>query len=98
MKRTIRLNESKLRHIIMEQVKKAIYEGSASKDVYDKWETIKEMMGADRMLDEVWNFLSGDDIEDFIEHVNRYYDIFPEEDEEEEDEDYDEDEDDEEDY
>lgn len=92
MKRTIRLNENKLRRIIMEQVKKAINEGSANRDTYDKWETIIEMMGADRVLGEVWNFLSGDEIEEFIEHVNRYYDIFPdEEDDDEEDDDEEED-------
>jgi hypothetical protein len=83
MKRRIRLTESDLHRIIRKQVKMALNEGSASQEVYNKWLDIQENIGSDRMINDIWNYLSSVQLEQLIEYFNQDYDLFPEEDEEE---------------
>ena len=76
MKRTIRLTESKLRSLINETVKNVINEGHWDSTIYDKWEQVREMVGDDNMIRELYNYLSSDQIEDFInDHMNRNYEL-----------------------
>lgn len=76
MKRTIKLSESKLRSLINETVKNVINEGHWDSAIYDKWEQVREMVGDDNMIRELYNYLSSDQIEDFInDHMNRNYEL-----------------------
>lgn len=84
MKRRIRLTEGDLHRIIRKQVKRALNEGSASQEVYNKWLDIQENIGSDRMIDDIWNYLSSSQLEQLIEYFNQDYDLFPEEDEDDE--------------
>lgn len=75
MKKIIRLTESELNNMISQSVKKVIKEGSPDWSVYNKWNDIIEMMGADAVLSELYNYLNSDQIEDFIEWMKKNYDI-----------------------
>ena len=67
-----------LKSIIKESVRSAF-----GKD-YDKWEEAKDAVGCDAMLSELYNWLSADEVEEFLEDIDRNYDInlYNEEDEE----------------
>ena len=80
MKRTIRLTEGDLHRIIKNQVKRVLNEGSPSQDVYNKWEDIKEYIGADRMIDDIWNYLDSNQLEKLVDWFNQDYDLFDNED------------------
>lgn len=87
MRRTVRLNESELKRMIKESVKRVLKEGHWDSNVYDVWENVREMVGDDTMLSELYNYMSGDDIEDFLyDHMDRNYDLGLSNDEEEEEE------------
>lgn len=75
MKRIIRLTESELHDMISQSVKKVIKEGTTDQSVYNKWDEMIEQMGADAVLSELYNYLNSDQIEDFIEWMERNYDI-----------------------
>jgi hypothetical protein len=76
MKKTIRLTESKLENIVRESLRRAINEGHWNSEFYDKWEQVRELVGDDTMLQELYNYLSGDQIEDFIyDHMGRNYEL-----------------------
>lgn len=76
MKRTVNLKESELKNMIAESVKKALNEGHYDSHIYEMWEKVREMVGDDTMLSELYDYMSGDDIEDFIyDHMVRNYDL-----------------------
>ena len=76
MKRTIKLRESELKRMISESVRRALNEGHWDSDVYDKWEQVREMVGDDTMLSELYHYMSSDQIEDFIyDHMDRHYEL-----------------------
>lgn len=68
-----------LKGIIKESVRSAF-----GKD-YDKWETAVELIGSETMLSELYNWLSSDEVEEFLEDLDRNYDINLYDDEDEED-------------
>ena len=75
MGRKIKITESKLKQIISESVKRILKEGSSFKEDYDNWERVKEHLGCEGMLSELYNYLSCDQIREFIEGVDREYDL-----------------------
>lgn len=76
MKKTIKLTESELKNIVRESLKKTINEGHWNSEVYDKWEQVREAVGDDTMLQELYNYLSSDQIEDFIyDHMSRNFEL-----------------------
>ena len=75
MGRKIKITENKLKQIISESVKRILKEGSSFKEDYDNWERVKEHLGCEGMLSELYNYLSGDQIREFIEGVDREYDL-----------------------
>lgn len=75
MKRTIKLTESDLHRLISESVKQVMNEGHWDSKVADDWAYVRETVGDDTMLSELFNYLSGDQIEDFLyDHMGRNYD------------------------
>lgn len=85
MKKLIRLTESDLHRIVKESVKRTLKEGHYSSDSAQKWDQVREMVGDDAMIQELWNYLDADSIDDFIKHMDRNYELnldSPEEEEE----------------
>ena len=89
MGRRVKLTESFLNKMINETIKEVLSEVHFDNDVNDKWKKAQEMIGAECMLDYLYSFLDGDTIEDFIEELERVYELPLSEEDELEDEDYD---------
>ena len=75
MSRKIKITESKLKQIISDSVKRILKEGSSFKEDYDNWERVKEHLGCEGMLSELYNYLSCDQISNFINAVDREYEL-----------------------
>lgn len=76
MKRNrVRLTESQLHKLITESVKNVLQEGHWNSNVYSEFEELRETLGDDTLISELYNYMGGDDIEDFIEHIKRMYDL-----------------------
>lgn len=75
MGRKIKITENKLKQIISESVKRILKEGSSFKEDYDNWERVKEHLGCEGMLSELYNYLSCDQISNFINAVDREYEL-----------------------
>ena len=69
MKRRIRLTEGQLRNIIRSNVKRALNEGSTDQTLYNKWMDIIDNVGAEAFLDNIWNWLSSDQLEQIVEYA-----------------------------
>jgi len=61
--------------MISESVRRVLNEGHSDSSVYNKWQEVRQQLGDDTMLSELYNYLSGDDIEDFISNVIREWDL-----------------------
>ena len=86
-KNTIKLNENTLKKIITESVKKILKEGMTSNNPkFNKWFEAKELLGADAMLDAVWDYLDALQIEQIIDWLDQDYELWDNEEEEYEDE------------
>ena len=44
-------------------------------ETWEKWEMLKEIMGSDDLLQELYNYISNDEIEQFIENVIELYNL-----------------------
>ena len=78
----MKITEKQLRSIINESVKMILNEGHYDNAVYQEFIDIREKVGDDAFIMELYNYLSADDIEGFIDHVKRMYDLDYNEDEE----------------
>jgi hypothetical protein len=87
MKKRIRLTESDLHKLIKKCIRKTLTEGYSNQDDYQKWQTIKETIGADKMVDDILQYLDSRIVEELIEDFNQDYDLFENEYEDEEDDD-----------
>ena len=72
---TIRLTEGELKSYIKCAVKQYINEGTSDNAINDRWDNIKELLGAEGFLDEIYAQLSEDEIVDIIDYTERMYDI-----------------------
>ncbi len=75
MKKTIKLSRKELTDYITESVRKIIKEGTNDTVLYDEWERLRETMGDAQMLDELFEYLSADQIQDFVETTKGLYDV-----------------------
>ena len=74
MKR-IRLTEGDLHRIVKESVNRIIKEGTTDRDVQSMWDEAQEMMGAESMLEALYDYLDSDTIEDFFQVLIRLYEL-----------------------
>lgn len=70
-KKLIRLTEADLHRIVRGSVKKVLKEGS----YYDELQNIRDMLGDERIIDEMTQYFSVDELRDFVDHLKRYYDL-----------------------
>lgn len=75
MRKSFRLRESELRNMIAESVKRVLREGNPDRDVYDKWEEVRSSVGDDTFISAIYDYMSGDDIEDFLQWMIDQYDL-----------------------
>lgn len=75
--RPIRLSEARLHQIIRKNIRKALTEGMTSDNpAYDKWETIKDTIGSDKMLEDIFNYLDSSMLEQLVEWFDQDYELF----------------------
>lgn len=74
MKR-IRLTEGDIHRIVKESVNKIIKEGTTDRDVQSMWDEAQEMMGAESMLEALYDYLDCDTIEDFVQVLIKLYEL-----------------------
>lgn len=82
-KKQVSLKESDIKRIIRESISKVITEGSTSTEDCGKWQKLQEAVGAEKMVDELYNFLNEDQIKEFIEWMERMCDLYYDEEYEE---------------
>lgn len=75
MKKTIRLSRKELTDYITESVRKIIKEGTNDTVLYDEWEKLRITIGDAQMLNELFQYLDADTIQDFIETTKGLYDV-----------------------
>lgn len=75
MKKTIRLSRKELTNYITESVRRIIKEGTNDPELYNEWERLRETMGDAQMLDELFEYLNADQIQDFVETTKGLYDV-----------------------
>ena len=59
----------------MKTIKEIISEGSLNMKLWDKIDELKEELGADKVLDEICQGLSDDDLENVLKFVCKNYEI-----------------------
>lgn len=87
MKKRIKINESTLRRIVTESVKRVLKEGMTTDNpYYDRWNEAKDFLGAEQMLECIWNYLDASQLEQIIDWLNQDYELWDDEEEEDEEE------------
>ena len=78
-KKTIRLSEKnfqkKLNEAVVKSVRKILKEGFANRDMDEKWIDAERQIGSENMLQEVYNYFSGDQLRDFLMSLDNDYDL-----------------------
>ena len=74
-KKIFRLTESELRGLIRESVNRVLNEGTTDQNMFNQWDDIKEQIGAEAMLDAIYNYMSSDEIAEIVRLIKRDYDI-----------------------
>ena len=64
-----RINESMLKSIVRNSVKRVLNEGSTNQNLYNQWLDIQESIGAEHFLDCIWNWLSDTDLEAIVSYA-----------------------------
>lgn len=70
-----KLTKSRLQKIINENIKRVLKEGHWNNDVYDEFSKLREALGDDTLISELYNWMDGDEIEGFIQNTKRMYDL-----------------------
>lgn len=75
-KRRMRLSESKLHSIVRDTIRGVLREGSTNDEVSYKWDEVEELLGSHEMLENIWRYLSEDDIIKILIWFNEDFDIW----------------------
>lgn len=70
------MNNNRIQQIIRECIYKAINEGTSFDDTIQKWELLKEQIGCEQMVNEIFNYLNSDQLEQLVEWFNQDYDLW----------------------
>ena len=74
-KKIFRLTESELRGLIRKSVNRVLNEGTTDQNMFNQWDDIKEQIGAEAMLDAIYNYMSSDEVAEIVRLIKRDYDI-----------------------
>ena len=70
-----KLTKSHLQKIINENIKMVLKEGHWNSDVYDEFSELREALGDDTLISELYNWMDSSEIEEFIQNTKRMYDL-----------------------
>ncbi len=70
------MNNNRIQQIIRESIYKAINEGTTDDDTIQKWEILKEQVGCEEMVNDIFTYLSSDQLEQLVEWFNQDYDLW----------------------
>ena len=70
-----KLTKSHLQKIINENIKRVLKEGHWNSDVYDEFSELREALGDDTLISELYNWMDSSEIEEFIQNTKRMYDL-----------------------
>lgn len=70
------MNQNRIKQIVRESLYRAINEGTTSDDTFEKWELLKEQVGCEQMVNDIFNYLSSDQLEQLVEWFNQDYDLW----------------------
>ena len=70
------MNNNRIQQIIRESIYKAINEGTTDDDTIQKWEILKEQLGCEEMVNDIFTYLSSDQLEQLVEWFNQDYDLW----------------------
>lgn len=70
-----KLTKSHLQKIVNESVKRILKEGHWNRDVYDEFSKLREALGDDTLISELYNWMDSNEIEEFIQNTKRMYDL-----------------------
>lgn len=70
------MNKDKIQQIIRECIYKTINEGTTFDDTTQKWELLKEQVGCEQMVEDIFNYLSSDQLDQLVEWFNQDYDLW----------------------
>lgn len=70
------MNKNKIQQIIRECIYKTINEGTTFDDTIQKWELLKEQVGCEQMVEDIFNYLSSDQLDQLVEWFNQDYDLW----------------------
>ena len=73
--RKSKLTKSHLQKIINENIKRVLKEGHLNSDVYDEFSKLREALGDDTLISELYNWMDSSEIEEFIQNTKRMYDL-----------------------
>ena len=81
MRRQRRISESVINRAINNSMRRMVNEGTTDSDVIDKWQEVKDSFGASQMVDDIFNYLSSDQIEKIVGWFNEDYQLFDDDEE-----------------
>ena len=70
--------------VVAESIRRVLNEGTTSNLAYERWEQLKEYPGCEQMVDDIFNYLSSDQIDKLIEWFNEDYELWDDDAEDEE--------------
>ena len=70
------MNKDKIQQIIRECIYKTINEGTTFDDTIQKWELLKEQVGCEQMVEDIFNYLNSDQLDQLVEWFNQDYDLW----------------------
>jgi len=70
------MNKDRINNIIKECIYKVINEGTTYDDTIQKWELLKEQVGCEQMVSDIFNYLSSNQLEQLVEWFNEDYDLW----------------------
>lgn len=81
MRRQRRISESVINRAINNSMRRMVNEGTTDSDVIDKWQEVKDIIGESQMVNDIFNYLSSDQIEKILGYFNEDYDLFDDDEE-----------------
>ena len=70
------MNKDKIQQIIRECIYKTINEGTTFEDTIQKWEMLKEQVGCEQMVEDIFSYLNSDQLDQLLEWFNQDYDLW----------------------
>lgn len=70
------MNKNKIQQIIRECIYKTLNEGTTFDDTIQKWELLKEQVGCEQMVEDIFNYLNSDQLDQLVEWFNQDYDLW----------------------